>query len=91
MANTKKLQDTEWKKVVVTFRDPDNESKAVKVGGNDVVINGKRVLKQYTIEVGKEVELPVTFIKDLKGRFEVRKKPNGELVEVPTLFVEEVA
>lgn len=76
--------------MIVTFRDPDNESKAVRVGGNDVVIKGKRVLKQFTLEVGKEVELPVTFIKDLKGRFEIRKKPNGDLIKVPTLFVEEI-
>ena len=88
MANTK-LKDTEWKKVKVTYRDPENESVAVKVGGNNVVINGKRVLKQYTLEVDKEVELPVTFIKDLKNRFEMRKK-GDEVVKVPTLLVEEV-
>ena len=85
MAN--KLKDTEWKKVVVTYRDPENEAIAVKVGGNNVVIDGKRVLKQYTLEVGKEVELPVTFIEDLKGRFEIRKK-GDEQIKVPTLLVE---
>ncbi len=88
MANTK-LKDTEWKKVIVTYRDPDNEATAVRVGGNNVVVNGKRVLKQYTLQVGKEVELPVTFIEDLKGRFEVRKK-GDEQIKVPTLIVEAV-
>jgi hypothetical protein len=85
----KKLKDTEFKKVVVTYRDPDNESTAVKVGGNNVIIDGKRVLKQYTVEVGKEVELPVPFIEDLKKRVEMRKK-GDDFIEFPTLLVEEV-
>ena len=89
MANTK-LKDTEFKKVIITYKDPDNETPVVKIGGNDVVVNGKRVLKQYTARVDQEVELPVTFIQKLKDRYEMKKRKNGEPYKSKILVVEEV-
>ena len=85
----KKLKDTEWKKVTVRYRDPENQNKVVRVGGNNLIINGKRELKQYVIRVGKEVELPVTFISRLKRRFEYRRDEEDNIIKVPILIVEE--
>jgi hypothetical protein len=86
----KKLENTEFKKVIITYKDPENETPIVKIGGNDVVVNGKRVLKQYTARVEQEVELPVTFIEKLKNRFEMKKRKNGVEYRSKILNVEEV-
>jgi hypothetical protein len=85
-----KIQDTEWRNVKVTFRDPNETTKVVNVGGNDVIIDGKKTLKQFKLQVGKTVKLPVTFIEQLKKRFRVVKDENDNVVEIPIHFVEEV-
>ena len=85
-----KKQDTEWKKVKVSFRDPNEDTKVVNVGGNDVIIDGKMTLKQFKLQVGKVVELPVTFIEQLKNRYRVAKDDDDNIIKIPTLFVEEV-
>jgi hypothetical protein len=91
MANKKseKLEDTPYKKVKVSYRDSNDESPGVRVGTNNVIENGKRVLKQYRIKVGAEVELPVTVIDLLKSKYRIVRK-NDKDVKVPLLYVEEV-
>ncbi len=62
------VQDTEYKAVVVTHANPEVETPFCFVGGNDIIENGKHVLKHYRVQMGKQVELPETFIKQLKNR-----------------------
>jgi len=66
MATVKK--DTEYKKVIIEHANPSVETPAGYVGGNNIIENGKHVIKHYRFQVGEEVELPVTFIKELKSR-----------------------
>jgi len=87
---TKKRPDTEFKEVIVTYRDPNNETPIVKVGGNNVVINNKMTIKHYTMKVNEIVSLPVTFIEDLKNRSHVIKGQNGQPKKVPILSVDMV-
>ena len=89
MANTK-LKDTPLKKVKVTYRDQENESQGVRVGTNNIIENGKRVLKQYRIQIDKEVELPETVVELLKAKYVLRKDRKGNDVKQPLLIVEEV-
>jgi hypothetical protein len=86
----KKLKDTPLKKVRVVYRDQENESQGVRVGTNNVIINGKRVLKQYRIQIDREVELPVTVVDLLKAKYVLRKDKKGNDIKVPLLIVEEV-
>jgi hypothetical protein len=86
----KKLKDTPLKKVRVVYRDQENESQGVRVGTNNVIENGKRVLKQYRIQIDKEVELPVTVVELLKAKYVLRKDKQGNDIKVPLLIVEEV-
>ncbi len=65
---TVKLVDTDFKKVIIEHANPQTENISGFVGGNDVVVGGKRVIKHYRFKVGKAVELPVTFIKQLEER-----------------------
>ena len=85
-----KLKNTEFKKVIVNYRDPDDERGSVRVATNDVIVDGKRVLKQYTVKTDVEVELPVTAIKMLKDRYSVRLNRENEQVKVKQLTVEAV-
>jgi hypothetical protein len=85
-----KPADTEWKNVKVTFRDPNEQTKVINVGGNDVIIDGKKTLKQFKLQAGKAVKLPVTFIEQLKKRFRVVTDEDDNIIEVPIHFVEEV-
>jgi len=90
MAAAKKRPDTEFKKVIVTYRDPNNETPIVKVGGNNVIIDNVMTIKHYTMLVDEIVSLPVTFIEDLKNRSHVIKGKNGQPQKVPILQVETV-
>jgi len=85
-----KPKDTEFKTVIVTPRNPDEDIPSIYAGGNDVVINGKRTLKHYRIKPGEPVELPVTFIEQLKRRHYVGKGKNDEMTRLPMYVVEEV-
>jgi hypothetical protein len=85
-----KTADTEWKKVKVSFRDPNEQTDVINVGGNNLIINGKKTLKQFKFRPDTEVELPVTFIEQLKRRYRVMKDKNDNIIELPIFFVEEV-
>ena len=85
-----KLEDSKWIDVIVTYRDPNNETPVVKVGGNNVVIDGKMTIKHYTMQVGEQVTLPECFVKDLEYRSHVIKGRNGLPKKVPILSVEKV-
>jgi len=63
--------DTEYRKVLIEHSNPEVETPAGFVGGNDIIENGKNVVKHFRFQVGKEVELPVTFIKQLKDRKQI--------------------
>ncbi len=90
MAAAKKRPDTEFKEVIVTYRDPNNETPIVKVGGNNVIIDDEMTIKHYTMQVNEVVSLPVTFIEDLKNRSHVIKGQDGQPKKVPILLVEAV-
>ena len=83
-------KDTEFKSVKVTYRDTDNDNGTIRVATNNIVIDGKLTLKQYRIKVDEEVSLPVTVIKMLKDRYEIRKDKKDKRVKVKTIVVEEV-
>ena len=85
-----KLKDSVWKKVKVSFRNPEEETEVINVGGNDVIIDGKKVLKQYKFKVNTEVELPESFVEQLKRRFRVMKDKDDNIIKLPIFFVEEV-
>jgi len=85
-----KLKDSVWKKVKVSFRKPEEETEVINVGGNDVIIDGKKVLKQYKFKVNTEVELPESFVEQLKRRFRVMKDKDDNIIKLPIFFVEEV-
>jgi len=83
-----KLVDSKWIDVKVTYRDPNNETPIVKVGGNHVIINGKMTIKHYTMKVDEIVNLPEPFVKDLQSRSHVIKGKKGIPQKVPILSVE---
>ena len=85
-----KLVNSTWKKVKVSFRNPEEETEVINVGGNDVIIDGKKVLKQYKFKVNTEVELPESFVEQLKRRFRVMKDKDDNIIKLPIFFVEEV-
>jgi hypothetical protein len=85
-----KLVDSKWIDVKVTFRNPDEMTEVINVGGNDVVIKGKKTLKQFKLQAGKKVNLPECFVDQLKRRFRVAKDKDDNIVEIPIFFVETV-
>ena len=80
-------KNTPKTKVVITFRNPDYERPSIVVGTNNIFEDGKRVLKQYRIKPGEEVEIPKTVVDLLKSRYYVIKK-NGKNVREPMYFIE---
>ena len=84
-------KDTPFIKVIVENRNPEAESQSTFVGGNNVVIKGKKNIKHYRIQLGKEVELPEPFVKQLKDRAHVIKdSKSGKLINVPLFVIETV-
>jgi len=69
--------DTKYIKVIIEHSNPEVETVSGFVGGNNVIENGKRVLKHYRFQLGKEIELPTTFVDDLRNRSMVTKGTNG--------------
>ncbi len=84
-----KVADTKFIKVKVSNRNPDSEEKSCFVGGNNVIIDGKSQIKHYTIQLDKTVELPESFVQQLKDRSMVIKSKDGSTKKIP-LFVVEV-
>ncbi len=77
-------KDTEYKTVIIRHSSPEVEAVAGFIGGNNVIENGKNVIKHFRFQVSdvasedgsdnsgiKPVSLPVTFIKELKARTQV--------------------
>ena len=79
MAETKKpkLIDDKWKKVIVSHRTDIIESPQTTVGGS-VVIDGKIEVRHYHVKLGEVVELPESYIKQLKNRAILVKGPDGQ-------------
>ncbi len=85
-----KIKDTEFKTIVVEHSNPETEAVSGYVGGNNLIINGKRAIKHYRFQIGKEIELPVTFIQDLKNRSMVLKGTGGKPRNVKLYSIAEV-
>ncbi len=88
--STKKIVDTKFIKVKVSDRNPDTQSQSIFVGGNNVIINGEPTIKHYRIQPDKTVELPASFVDQLKARAQVGKDKAGNRVMVPLYLVEAV-
>jgi hypothetical protein len=87
----KKIQDTPTETVTVSMRDEQNDVGYIRVGTNDVIENGKRVLKRYKIQTGKPVTLPVTVIEQLRNKYEMRLEKDGDgvrSVKRPLYYIE---
>jgi len=84
----KKLPDTKWKKVKITLRNQDNDLGFIRAGTNDIVIDGKRTMKQYRIKTGEPVELPETLIEQLGRKYEIGLGKHNERTKQPLYFIE---
>ena len=73
-----KIKDTEFVTVIVSHRNPEAEGMSTFVGGNNIVINGKKFIKHYNIELGKEVSIPKPFVKQLENRAQVEVEKNKQ-------------
>ena len=82
------VKDTKFVKVVVSNRNPESEERSCFVGGNNIVIDGIKEIKHYTIELDKEVELPEPFVEQLKNRSMVGKGKDGKTAHVKLFIVE---
>ncbi len=85
------MKKTKFIKVVVNNRNPETESQSGFVGGNNIVMTdgGKGEIKHYRFQVGKEIEIPESFVDQLKNRSHVVKdKKSGEFVKQPIYIVE---
>ena len=85
-----KPKDTPKVKVVITPRSEDNDAGFIRASTNDVIENGKRVLKQYRIKTGEEVELPETVAKQISQRYEMALGKDNQPIKKPLYFVEHV-
>ncbi len=83
-----KLVESKFTKVIVRNRNPEAEAMSTFVGSNNIVINGKKEIKHYRLQLDKEVELPEPCIDQLKTRSMVVKGKDGETKRVPMFLVE---
>ncbi len=86
----KKLVDSKFVKVVVENRNPEAETVSGFVGGNNVIINGESTIKHYRFQLGEEIEIPESFVGQLKNRSMVGKAKDGTRISIPQYIVTEV-
>ncbi len=88
-AKVAKVTNTKFIKVKVSNRNTEDERGSTWIGGNNVIIDGKPTIKHYRIELDKVVELPESFVDQLKARSTVVQGKNKTTKKIP-LFVVEV-
>ena len=86
----KKLVDSKWIKVIVEHRNPETETISSFVGGNGVIINGVSTIKHFRFKIGEEIEIPESFVEQLKNRSMVGKDKQGNRISIPMYLVEKV-
>ncbi len=86
----KKLVDSKWIKVVVENRNPEAEAVSGFIGGNGVIINGVSTIKHFRFKLGEEIEIPESFVEQLKNRSMVGKDKQGTRISIPMYLVEKV-
>ncbi len=86
----KKLVDSKWVKVIVEHRNPETEAISSFVGGNGIIINGKSTIKHFRFKIGEEIEIPESFVDQLKNRSMVGKDKDNNRISIPQYIVREV-
>jgi len=87
----KKLEDTPFRAVIISAQNPEANLPLGFVGGNGIVINGKKEIKHYKFQLDKEVSLPVPFIEQLKARHYVFEAKKGKPTrKIPVYDIKEV-
>ncbi len=85
------LEDTEFKSVIITAKNPEADLPVNFVGSNNIVIDGKREIKHYKFQLEREISLPVPHIEQLRNRHYVfGMNDDGSIKRVLIYNIEEV-
>ena len=85
-----KLENTKFIEVVVTNRNTESETRSTFVGGNNIVIDGSKEIKHYTVQLEEKVSLPEPFVKQLEDRAYIIRGKDGKEKSIKIFVVERV-